>query len=128
MKFIKRETDYAFQALVFLAKNEMPSYTVEYVAKQLELPKTHLRKIFQILSSNGILSSTKGRNGGFSLNIEATEISMAKIIKIFQGDIDLTNCVVEKKVCKNTQNCFIREKLKNISKKLEEELSKITLK
>jgi len=127
MKFIKRETDYAFQALVFLAKNEM-SYTVENISKELGLPKTHLRKIFQILSNNGILVSTKGRNGGFTLNVEAKEISMARIIKIFQGDIDLTNCVVEKKACKKTADCFVREKLKNISKILEQELSKITLK
>jgi Rrf2 family protein len=127
MKFIKRDTDYAFQALVFLAKNEMP-YTVEYVSKELGLPNTHLRKIFQTLSSNGILSSTKGRNGGFKLNGDSSTISMARIIKIFQGDIDLTNCVVNKKGCNKTKDCFIREKLKNISSILEQELNKITLK
>jgi Rrf2 family protein len=126
MKFIKRDTDYAFQALVFLAKNKR-AFTVEQIATELNLPMMHLRKIFRILSSEGILNSTKGRSGGFVLNIDPATISMAQIFKIFQGKIDLTNCLVNKETCQNIPECVLRKKLKEISLKLEKELEDIKL-
>ncbi len=127
MKFIKKQTDYAFQALVFLAKNNN-SCNAEKIANELELPKRLLKRILQILATEGLVKSTKGRLGGFKLNVEPKKISMAQVIKIFQGEIDLTNCLVGKKACKNIDECFVRQKLKKISIKLEEELEKITLK
>jgi len=113
--------------LVFMAKNKQ-AYKVEFVAEELKLPKMHLRKIFRILSKEGILKSCKGRFGGFCLNVEPKDINMASIFKIFQGKIDLTNCVVQKDVCQRISDCLVREKLAQLSLKLEEELTKITLK
>lgn len=127
MKFIKKQTDYAFQALVFLAKNA-ESCNAEKIASELDLPKRLLKRILQTLASEGLVKSTKGRSGGFKLNVEPKNISMAEVIKIFQGEIDLTNCLVGKKACKSIDECFVRQKLKKISQKLEDELKKITLK
>ncbi|MCP4481303.1 MAG: Rrf2 family transcriptional regulator [bacterium] len=126
MKFIKPETDYAFQALVFLARNNKP-YTVKDIALKLKLPLIHLRKIFRTLASEEILFLTKGRASKFTLNVAPKTVSMARIFKIFQGEIDLIDCVVEQGRCDNITDCFVREKLQGISSKLEQELEKITL-
>ncbi|MBU1061290.1 MAG: Rrf2 family transcriptional regulator [Candidatus Omnitrophica bacterium] len=131
MKFISRDTDYTMRALVFMASSSKKGakhvITVDEIVDELGLPKIFMRRTLQKLARHKILSSYKGKEGGFSLLKSASQISLVDIIKIFQGNIDLTNCLLRGKVCPEVKKCPLRKRLKKIGQSLNKELNKITV-
>jgi len=130
LRFITRDTDYALRALIFMAKagrDKNHLVTVDDISKELKLPRPFLRRILQKLSDNNILNSYKGKKGGFSLRLKPESIKVSYIIKIFQGDIDLTHCFLKSAICPNIKVCTFRKRLKLISKMVKRELDRITI-
>jgi len=131
MNFIARDTDYAIRALLFIAigakKNPKTKTTVDEIVKKLRLPERFLRRILQKLAKNKILSSYKGKDGGFSFLKSPEDVSLADIIDIFQGKLDITNCLLKGKACPNIKICVLRRKIKNVGQSVNIEFKKITI-
>jgi Rrf2 family protein len=81
----------------------------------------------QKLTRARILVSYKGKGGGFELKKNPARIRLVDIIKIFQGKIDLTQCMFRKKICPNLGECKLRKKIKKIEKYIVNEFSTVTL-
>jgi Rrf2 family protein len=128
MRFITRDTDYGIRALIYMAKLKGKIATVDEIAAKGKLPKVFLRRILQKLAEKKILVSYKGKSGGFALLSKPGELSVTDVMKIFQGDIDLTNCLLKGKICPNRGMCSLRKKIKSINSVVIKELDKITLK
>ncbi len=131
MRFITRDTDYALRALVFMARvlrqKNKKIVTVEDIVKEEKLPRVFLRRILQKLAEKGVLSSYKGKAGGFSFSKSPKKISLADVIVVYQGEIDLTNCFLQGKICPNRAKCKVRKKIKAINAKVIKELGGITI-
>jgi len=131
MKFITRDTDYALRALIFMSKALRQDHkrivTAEDIVCAEKLPKVFLRRILQKLAEKKILSSYKGKTGGFSFLVPPGELSLAYIISIFQGQIDLTNCFLKGKICPNRSACSIRKKIRAINTGVIKDLDSITV-
>lgn len=129
MNFISRDTDYAMQALMFMARPPKKKIiTVDEIVEELGLPERFLRRILQKLAKHKILVSHKGKKGGFSFLRTAKGICFTDVIEIFQGKIDLTNCLLKGRVCPNVKkNCPLRRRLKELGRSVSKELSKITI-
>ena len=131
MKFIGRDTDYAVRALMFMAKALKDSnkriVTVDDIVKKQDLPERFLRRILQRLAKNNVLTSYKGKDGGFSLVRSPKNIFIIDVINIFQGKVDLTNCFLKGSTCPGTKNCILRKKLGKINSIVNKELHKITI-
>ncbi len=132
MKFIIRDTDYAIRAVIFMAsylkKNpKKKTFTVGGILERVDLPERFLRRILQKLAKKGVLRSYKGKEGGFSFAKDPKKIKLIDVIEVFQGKVDLTNCVLRKKPCPNIKICKVRKKFKNIGKMVNRELDKITI-
>ena len=129
MNFISRDTDYAIRALVYMAKMAKNNniFTVDEIVREEYLPERFLRRILQKVAKKGLLCSHKGKEGGFSLSKAPKDIRLTDIIKVFQGDVDLTNCFLRGEICPNTRTCALRKKLKEIGRGLDRELRGITI-
>ena len=130
MNFISRDTDYATRALVYMAKmtkKKKDIFTVDEIVKEEHLPERFLRRILQKLAKKELLCSYKGKEGGFSLLKSPKDIRLTDIIKVFQGDVDLTNCFLKGKICPNIKTCALRKKLKGIGRGLDKQLRAITI-
>jgi Rrf2 family protein len=131
VRFITRDTDYALRALVFMAKagkkEKNGIVTVDDIAKGQKLPRIFLRRILQKLANNKVLTSYKGRSGGFSFLVNPEKIKITNIIRIFQGDIDLTHCFLKTAICPNIKVCTFRKKLKSLNSIVNKELEKIKI-
>jgi len=114
MKFITRDTDYAIRALLFIAKSEKEVFSVTTLNKSLKIPRAFLRKILQALQKNKVLRSIKGNNGGFILNKSTDKIFLIDLVKIFQKEVDLVQCIFRKNPCVNVKKCPLRAELKKI--------------
>ncbi|MFH1854528.1 MAG: Rrf2 family transcriptional regulator [Candidatus Omnitrophota bacterium] len=131
MKFIVRDTDYAVRALVYMARERIKKgknvFTVDEIVEEEGLPERFLRRLLQILAKRGMLFSNKGKKGGFSFLKPPAKIKLTDIIEIFQGKVDITNCLLKGRICPNIKKCILRKNLKNINKLVERELGKITI-
>ena len=127
MKLLTKDTDYAVRALSYIAKNESKVTAVGELVKALKIPRPFLRKILQILQKKGILTSFKGKGGGFQLALPADQIYMTDIMEAFQGPVKLTECLFKKKMCPEIKKCPLKKRIDNIQKTVAQELRKITL-
>lgn len=128
MKLITRDTDYAIRAISYMAKHGDKTIPVNELVKSLNIPQPFLRKILQILNQKGLLRSHKGKGGGFKLSRKPADISIADLIKIFQGPVRLSEHIFKKKPCPNVKTCILKKKLDNLEKKLFSELNSLNIK
>jgi len=112
---LSKKSKYAINALVYIAKNiDNQPISVSQISESEHIPLKFLETILTQLKNAKFLKSTKGKNGGYSLNLSPDEINMAKVIRLFDGAIALLPCVTfeyyEKcEECHNEVICGIRQ-------------------
>lgn len=128
MKLITRDTDYAMRTLVYFAKQESKDViSTSELADKLKIPRPFLRKILRRLSNEGILSSQKGLSGGFVLKRHPDKILLADIMRVFQGEPRLNECIFRKKICPDRRTCPLRKKILPIERRVLSEIKNITV-
>ncbi len=128
MKLITRDSDYAIRSLIYMARGENGElFDVPGLVNKLGIPRPFLRKILQVLGKKGIVHSIKGMGGGFILNRAADNILIVDIVKIFQGPINLTECLLGKEICPNIKTCPIRARIKRIEGHIKDEIGDLTV-
>ena len=125
---LSKFTDYAFRALIYLAKNKSENCTVDKLADELNISTHHLKKVINKLAKTEYIISTKGRNGGLKLGLLPEEINLGKVLLLTEENLSLVECMHKSGVCPLINNDC---KLKNIiCKSLNEflkEMSNFTL-
>ena len=127
MKLITRNTDYAIRALYCIAEQKQEIISADQLVKSLDMPRPFLRKILQTLNKEGLLNSHKGKGGGFALAVPPEKITLASVMKIFQGPLKLNECTFKKKVCPNIKDCPLKKKIDEIEKEVILRLKAINL-
>ncbi|MFW6137735.1 MAG: RrF2 family transcriptional regulator [Spirochaetota bacterium] len=127
MRLITQNTDYAVRALLYMSKNKQQMVTAKQLSKQLDVPWSFLRRILQQLKKEGIIHSTRGRGGGFKLNVSPESIYLIDLITIFQGPVELNRCITAQKICSNIRTCPLRKKVRELEQHLVKLLKTITI-
>ena len=79
----------------------------------LELPT--VSKVLKLLVKVGLVESFRGANGGYSMEMDAADISVAEIIAAIEGPIAMTECSVEEGLCAQEAICSLRGNWQRIS-------------
>lgn len=127
MKLFTKDIDYAIRALCFMAGHKDTKISAKDLSKDTKIPRPFARKILQCLNKSGFIVSYKGKNGGFVLNMNPSNIKVIEIIRAFQGEITLVKHVFRKRVCSNIKKCVLKKKFDKIERFIVSELSSITL-
>ena len=127
MKLITRDTDYAIRALCYICKRKNEVVSVKEMVKHLGIPHPFLRKILQVLNKKKLLTSYKGRGGGFILSCKPKQIFIIDVMKIFQGPVKLNEHIFKKSICPHIKTCVLRKKLDAIEKYVISKLKTITI-
>ena len=127
MKLITRDTDYAVRALCCIAEQKQEVISADRLVKSLDMPRPFLRKILQTLTKAGLLNSSKGKDGGFSLTVFPEEITLTDVMKIFQGPVRLNECKFKKNDCPYMNDCLLKRKIDEIEKEVIAKLKAITI-
>lgn len=75
---------YGLAALICMVKNEFDQVPVSIIADELNLSKIYLEQIFSILRKNGLLTSTKGAQGGYKLAKDPGDINIYQILSVLE--------------------------------------------
>jgi Rrf2 family protein len=79
-------SEYALLALVHLARNEAKGYLpVQSIAAAQQIPPRFLEQILLTLKRGRYVRSLKGQKGGYSLAKPAARITLAEVIRLFDG-------------------------------------------
>ncbi len=93
MKLTSR-SEYALLALVFLARHQSEVFvSVETIASAQGIPPKFLEQILLTLKRAKHLRSCKGQRGGYLLAKPAGKITLAEIVRLFDGAIAPTESV-----------------------------------
>lgn|SRR5574341_204656 len=93
MKLTSR-SEYALLALIYLARQEPDTLvSVEEIAAAQRIPPKFLEQIMLTLKRARYLRSAKGRQGGYCLSKSADAITLAEIIRLFDGALAPTESV-----------------------------------
>ena len=127
MKLLTKESDYAIRALLVLARNPDETISSKTIAEMEKIPLQFLRRILQTLTKAGMITTREGVNGGVRLAVAADSLSLSKIITLYQGEIQFTECLFRKKVCHNRANCVLRHRIMAIENSVANELSAVSI-
>jgi len=93
MKLTSR-SEYALLALLYLARQSTDRFvTVDTIARAQGIPPKFLEQILLTLKRSRYVRSSKGQRGGYALALPAEKISLAEIIRLFDGALAPTESV-----------------------------------
>lgn len=81
----KASVEYGIRAVLYLAEKGSICSSRE-VADEMSIPRDYLIQLAQLLRNAGIIHARPGKNGGYSLAKDASEISMLDIFNALQND------------------------------------------
>jgi Rrf2 family protein len=91
---LTRAADYGVRVMVHLAllpADERAMLPV--LAEASEAPESFLSKVLQALARGGLISSRRGKSGGFAILPRGREASMLEVIEAIDGPICLNQCL-----------------------------------
>ena len=125
---LSKKADYALMAVRHLALEAGPSSTsAREIAEQYDIPIELMAKVLQRLVRVGLLISTQGTHGGYTLSRPSRSISVRDVIQAIDGPFSVTACSVEKIDCEQYSKCSIRDPLWQIRERIAATLDTVTI-
>jgi Rrf2 family protein len=103
------------------------STSAREIAEQYDIPIELMAKVLQRLVRTGLLVSTQGTRGGYTLSRASTSISVADVIQAIDGPFTVTACSTENADCEQYSKCNIRDPLWQIRERIVAALGTVTL-
>ncbi len=82
--------------------------SVAEVADAEGLPVPYLEQIIPSLRDSGLLLSTRGAHGGYSLSRPPQEVSVAEVIRALEGEVVSLRCADAEVPCTRLDQCAAR--------------------
>jgi FeS assembly SUF system regulator len=126
---LSKKADYALIAMKHLAQQSSgaPSTSAREIAELYGIPIELMAKVLQRLVRTGLLVSTQGTRGGYTLGRAAPTISVADVIQAIDGPLTVTACSTLKNDCEQYSKCSIRDSLWQIRERIAEALGTVSL-
>ncbi len=121
---------YAVRAMAYIAAREDPTQPISAaeVAEAEEIPPYYLAKVLQDLARAGLLSSVRGRGGGFRMTRDPGQIRVMEVLDAVENVKKLTEeCVLGLDQCSDDVSCPMHTTWKAFRKLLLERLEKMTV-
>lgn len=120
--------EYAIRALAVLAEGPPDAWVLrEAIADAGDLPSPFLGKILNDLVQAGLLTSVRGRGGGYRLARSASEIRLMDIRAVIDGTTDLEACAVGLDPCSDDTPCPLHQDFKRVRETIRDYLESTTL-
>ena len=119
---------YALNAIVRLARcPEGERVRVDDMASELDVPRNYLSKILHQLARDGLLTSTRGPGGGFTLATPPKELSLHNVVRRFDDLSEESGCLLGRGRCSDHDPCSAHEHWKDVSRAVSRFLQETTV-
>ena len=119
---------YGTRAMLDLALNhERGLVLLKDIAERQEISIGYLEQIIPSLKTAGLVNSSRGAHGGYTLAKLPAEITLKEIISALEGPLSLVECIKDPKICEKTDYCITRDLWDELSEKIDDFLVSVTL-
>lgn len=107
----------ALHSVALMAGSPGSLFSGKQIARRLGVSINHLAKVMQRLVKAGILSSSRGPTGGFSLALPLEQVSLLDIYEAIEGRLSNSPCPLNRKKCIFTE-CMFGSLFSNLSREV----------
>lgn len=115
----------ALHALALAARDDGATQAKQ-AAAELGVSPSYLAKVLQRLAGVGLIASTRGIGGGFSLTRPADTLTCMQVLDALEGPLPARECLFEKAVCR-TGTCAFKVVCDESERRLREALERATV-
>ena len=129
---LSQRGEYGLRALLVLGMNHGPEVVrIRDIAQQQNIPRRFLEQILNDLKSAGFVQSRRGVAGGYRLQRDPAEISLADIIRHLEGPLAPVGCVsvnyYQRCSCPDEAKCAIRSVMQEVRDAIVSALEGVTV-
>lgn len=127
--FLSKSFGYAVRGILYIAQlqDEQRRIQIDEIAGNLSVPRHFLGKIMQNLVKAGLLHSTKGPYGGFSLTENTLNIPLSRVVEVTDGMEQFHTCVLQLRSCNGINPCPLHNEMEGVKAKLVNLLNHTTI-
>lgn len=113
--------EYGIRAVIYIfsQNSKGKKLGIKDICKEIDAPEFFTAKILQSLAKQGVISSSKGPNGGFFMEKEQESLTLLDLVIAIDGDQLFKGCGLGLKQCSELSPCPIHNDFKGIREQLE---------
>jgi len=82
---------YGLRAMVDIAVHSFGDYIpLKIIAERQAISENYLEQVFSILRKAKLVKSARGSQGGYTLSKESSKITVGEVLRILEGDLNIT--------------------------------------
>ena len=118
---------YGVKAMVDLAMHygDAP-VSIKTISQRQNISEYYLEQLFSPLRKAKLIRSIRGAQGGYVLNSAPKDITVAEVMYVLEGPIEISDCI-EGSECDKTDYCATRSLWEKIKNSIDEVMESITL-
>lgn len=124
-----KTTEYAIRSLVYIyiqnMKGGRPGF--KEIAKNIDSPEGFTGKVLQIITRNGLVSSMKGRGGGFFFDNSEKPLTLLDVINVTEGQEFFHKCGFGLKSCDAHNPCPMHDEYVTVRNSFYNQVNKLTI-
>ena len=119
---------YGTRILVDLARhNNQGPVQIGEISKRQDISVKYLEQLIRPLKQASMVNSVRGPKGGHMLAKKPEEITLGQIVRLFEGQTELVECISNPELCSMSDDCQVRLAWKEATRVLYEKLDSTTI-
>lgn len=111
-----KTSEYAIRALVYIylqnKEGKRPGF--KEISLEIDSPEQFTAKVLRTLTREGIISSMKGRGGGFFFDKPETPLPLYEVVRLLEGKKLFTKCGFGLKFCDSENPCPLHDEYSKV--------------
>ncbi len=119
---------YGARILVDLARhNNQGPIQIGEISKRQDISVKYLEQLIRPLKQASMVTSVRGPKGGHMLAKNPKNITLGQIVRLFEGQAELVECISNPEQCNMSDDCQVRLAWKEATRVLYEKLDSTTI-
>jgi Rrf2 family iron-sulfur cluster assembly transcriptional regulator len=119
---------YGARLLVDLARNkDQGPIQIGEISKRQEISVKYLEQLIRPLKKAKLVTSVRGPRGGHLLLEKPQKITLGQVVRLFEGQADLVECISFPEKCPMSDDCQVRLAWQDATRVLYEKLDATTI-
>ena len=119
---------YGARILVDLARHTgQGPVQIGEISKRQDISVKYLEQLIRPLKQASMVTSVRGPKGGHLLAKKPEEISLGQIVRLFEGQSELVECISNPEQCNMSDDCQVRLAWKDATRVLYEKLDNTSI-
>ena len=102
---VTKTLDYAVRSLTYMGHQPIGKHRMKEISHEQHIPLSYLAKIMRRLVKKGLVRSSLGPDGGYTLRKSPQEINLRDIYEAIEGEIRMVECMDKDSICVLYNTC-----------------------